>query len=100
MDDQPDDHAKLRAAVAAAQAVAAAGDIAYDWDLVTDTIGGSGRIKALFPDGAPPPSGAEFRGLVVAEDHANRAKRLQQHIDGPGEQEFYAEYRLRVPDCP
>src|SRR5258708_26416350 len=86
MDEQPDDHAKLRAAVAAAQAVAAAGDIAYHWDLVTDTIGWSGRIKALFPYVAPPPTGPEFPGRLLAQDHSNPAKRLQQHIDGLGHQ--------------
>jgi diguanylate cyclase (GGDEF)-like protein len=98
MDEQRDDHAKLRAAVAAAQAVAAAGDIAYDWDLVTDTIGWSGRLKGLFPDAAPPPTGSEFRGLIVAEDQANRAKRLQAHIDSRGQTEFDCEYRLRGAD--
>jgi diguanylate cyclase (GGDEF)-like protein len=98
MDEQRNDHAKLRAAVAAAQAVAAAGDIAYDWDLVTDTIIWSGRLKALFPDAAPPPTGSEFRGLVVAEDQAIRAKRLQAHIDGRGQTEFECEFRLRGGD--
>src|SRR5262249_41914544 len=98
MDDPRDDHAKLRAAIAAAHAVAAAGDIAYDWDLVTDTIAWSGRIKALFPDGTPPLNGAEFRGQVLAEDQSNRAKRLHTHIEAHGETEFECEYRLRGVD--
>ncbi len=98
MDDLRDEHSRLRAAVAAAHAVAAAGDIAYDWDLVTDTIAWSGRVKNLFADLPPPPSGGEFRAFVLGEDQANRAKRLQQHIETRGDTEFECEYRMRGAD--
>ena len=98
MDDLRDDHARLRAAVAAAQAIAAAGDIAYDWDLVTDTVQWSGRVKSLFGETPPPHTGSEFRALVLADDQSNRAKRLQQHIETRGRQDFECEYRLRAGD--
>lgn len=98
MDDLRDDHARLRAAVAAAQAIAAAGDIAYDWDLVTDTVQWSGRVKSLFGQTPPPVTGSEFRALILAEDQANRAKKLQQHIEARGGQDFECEYRLRGGD--
>jgi len=98
MDDLRDEHSRLRTAIAAAQAVVAAGDIAYDWDLVTDTIVWSGRIKNLFAETPPPPSGSEFRALVLGEDQANRAKRLQQHIETRGDTGFDCEYRMRSGD--
>jgi diguanylate cyclase (GGDEF)-like protein/PAS domain S-box-containing protein len=98
MDDLRDDHARLRAAVAAAQAIAAAGDIAYDWDLVTDTVQWSGRTKSIFGDVTPPTTGSGFRALVLTEDQANRAKRLQHHLETRGSQDFDCEYRLRAPD--
>src|SRR5512146_279812 len=98
MDDARDDHARLRAAVAAAQAIAAAGDIAYDWDLMTDTVQWSGRVKSLFGEMPPPQTGTGFRALIFAEDQANRAKKLQQHIEARGGQDFECEYRLRAGD--
>ncbi len=98
MDDLRDDHARLRAAVAAAQAIAAAGDITYDWDLITDTVTWSGRVKALFADAAAPATGAEFRAAVLPEDQTIRAKLAQQHIDTRGKTEFECEYRLRGKD--
>lgn len=98
MDDLRDDHARLRAAVAAAQAIAASGDIVYDWDLVTDTIQWSGRVKALFAENAPATTGGEFRALILADDQGTRAKLLQQHLEAHGQREFECEYRLRGPD--
>ncbi len=95
MDDQQSDHARLRTAVAAAQAIAAAGDTAYDWDLRSDKITWSGRITALFRGSEPPATGAEFRARIVPDDQAQRSKELQAHFDAGDDQEFDCEYRLR-----
>jgi hypothetical protein len=54
MNDEQQDHSRLRAALAAAQAIAAAGDTAYDWDLRSDKVAWSGRVSALFRDGDLP----------------------------------------------
>ncbi len=96
MDEQP--HDKLRQAVAVAHAIAAAGDIAYDWDLASDSVGWSGRVGALFGQGPIPITGAEFRSRVVADDQTNRAKLLQSHFSAHDGQEFECEYRLRAAD--
>jgi PAS domain-containing protein len=69
--------ARLRAALSAA------GDVAYDWDLATDTIHWSGDIcRALgIPQGyGTLPPAPHFAALVTQEDlaaHANFLTRLQ-----------------------
>ena len=98
MDDGQEPHSKLKAAIAAAQAIAAAGDIAYDWDLTADTIVWSGRITALFQAAPPASTGAEFRGRIMADDQANRAKIVEAHLAAHDGQEFECEYRLRGPE--
>src|SRR3954468_18713587 len=98
MVDQPEEHARLSAAVAAAQAIAAAGDIAYEWNFGSDTIAWSGRVKALFHDAKPPTTGAEFRALILADDQPVRERALQAHLDARDGQEFDSEYRLRGGD--
>jgi diguanylate cyclase (GGDEF)-like protein len=98
MDDQREEHAKLREAIAAAHAVTAAGDIVYDWDFTSDTIHWSGRLSALFQDAKPPTSGAELRALILADDQPMRERALQSHLDTRDGQEFDSEYRLRGPD--
>ena len=77
MDDEQQDHARLRAALAAAQAIAAAGDTAYDWDLRSDKVTWSGRTSTLFRDGDLPASGSDFRTRIVPDDQAQRSKELQ-----------------------
>lgn len=98
MDDEQQDHARLRAALAAAQAIAAAGDTTYDWDLRSDKISWSGRISTLFRDGDLPASGSDFRARIVPDDQAQRSKELQAHFDAASDQEFDCEYRLRNTD--
>jgi diguanylate cyclase (GGDEF)-like protein len=98
MEDQPEEHAKLRAAIAAAHAVAAAGDIVYDWDFGADTVSWSGRISALFQNAKPPTTGAELRALILSDDQPARERALQAHLDTQDGQEFDSEYRLRGPD--
>ena len=83
--------ARLRAALSAA------GDVAYDWDLTTDTIHWSGDVcKALgLAHGEQPISGGAFTALVAQEDlaaHSNFVTRLQA-----GEAQFECEYRLQLP---
>jgi diguanylate cyclase (GGDEF)-like protein len=98
MDDGQQQHDKLRSAVAAAQAIAAAGDIAYDWDLVSDTVAWSGRINVLFGSAGMPATGTDFRGRVITDDQTARAKIFQAHFAARDGQEFECEYRLRGPD--
>ncbi|CAN0541078.1 unnamed protein product, partial [Laminaria digitata] len=78
-------------------ALSAAGDVAYDWDLTTDTIHWSGDVcKALgIAPGEQPLAGTAFTALVTQEDlaaHANFVTRLQA-----GETQFECEYRLQLP---
>ena len=78
-------------------ALSAAGEVAYDWDLATDTVNWSGDVcKALgLAHSQQPILGAAFSAFVAQEDlvaHSNFITRLQS-----GEAQFECEYRLQLP---
>ena len=77
--------------------LSAAGEVAYDWDLATDTVNWSGDVcKALgLAHSQQPILGAAFSAFVAQEDlvaHSNFITRLQA-----GEAQFECEYRLQFP---
>ncbi|MFN4090354.1 MAG: putative bifunctional diguanylate cyclase/phosphodiesterase [Alphaproteobacteria bacterium] len=77
-------------------ALHAAGDVAYDWDLATDSIAWFGPLAEVFgsADGATPESGDAFATAIHGEDLPLRLKNLARHIAGGGR--FDCEYRVRV----
>src|SRR4051794_34126636 len=92
MTTAPDDVARLRAAMAAA------GDVAYEWNIATDAIAWIGPIAALLGSRSPDlvSSGEELHARVNAEDLPLRLKLL---ADETGLAEGYdCEYRLRRAD--
>lgn len=75
-------------------AVDASGDVAYDWDLRTDTITWSGAGSALSPFIGPAKitTGAKFLRGIVPEDAIVRRRALASHLQH-GEP-FDCEYRV------
>jgi len=82
-----DDFQRLRTAIAAA------GDIAYDWDLASGQITWWGSSDALLGAEMPPPAnGDAFRAMIHGGDLPKRDKALADHIAGEGV--FDCEFRL------
>lgn len=79
-------------------AMAAAGDVVYDWDLAADTITWTGQTQALFgtADVGPFSSGEGLRGRINPEDLPFRLKTLSDHY--LNRQTFDCEYRIRQAD--
>ncbi|HYH17397.1 MAG TPA: EAL domain-containing protein [Azospirillum sp.] len=82
------DEASARDAVMVT-ALAASGDVAYDWDLTSDAVVWAG-------DAPPAATGAAWRALVHPDDRARRDAALVAHR--PGGAPFDCDYRLRLPD--
>lgn len=78
-----------------AAAVAASGDVAYDWDLTTDAIVWSAGAEAMFglPGSEAAPDGAVLAQRINPEDMAGRQRALAQHYAAGGVLD--CEYRLR-----
>ncbi len=82
-----DDFQRLRTAIAAA------GDIAYDWNLATGQITWWGSSEALLGPEVPPPVTAEaFRAMIHGGDLPKRDKALADHLNGEGH--FDCEFRI------
>ncbi|WP_207456936.1 GGDEF and EAL domain-containing protein [Azospirillum sp. SYSU D00513] len=99
---QPTSGDSLRLALPAL-ALAASGDIAYVWDIGSDTVRWEGGPEALMhgarppgPDGANLISGDELRARINPQDLIRRRKALSRHIE-TGEP-FDCDYRLRLPN--
>src|SRR5262245_59208635 len=78
-------------------ALEAAGDLAYDWDVTSDSIAWRGSVGVALgiADGAAIASGRGFSGRINPEDLPLR----QHQINGLGEGEgFDFEYRVRTDD--
>src|ERR1700759_4328687 len=76
-------------------AVAAAGDVAYRWDILSDKLEWSGNLAELLGDpGGGPESGHNFNNRIHPEDLPARLKALSDHFAGEGVYE--CEYRLRT----
>lgn len=91
MTSHPDDLMRLAAAVAAA------GDVGYEWNLTTDEIAWAGDADTLL--GAGPcrvATGEGLHGRLNAEDLPVRLKTLARHYRG--QMPLDLEYRVRQPD--
>ncbi len=77
-------------------AVEAAGDLAYEWDLVADHIVWGGQASAFFCVAAEhlPASGETFHGRVNPEDLPRRLRALTDHLNSA--RPFDCEYRVRT----
>ncbi len=80
------------------QALVAAGDLAYDWDLATDRIWWAGNPRTLFGCGEAglPDSGDSLSRLVNPEDLPARMQSLSRHFTGISD--FDCEYRIKTTD--
>ena len=78
-------------------ALAATGDVVYQWDLITDSVTWSGDASnSLGVTAAGVPStGSELGTLVIPEDVAARSNYLTRLHSG--EKQFECEYRLNLP---
>jgi diguanylate cyclase (GGDEF)-like protein len=81
-----------------AAALAAAGDIAYDWDLSSDGIAWRGQLSETvgIADAAALATGRAFAARINPEDLPLRQHRLNDHFAGAPS--FDCEYRLRGED--
>jgi len=79
-------------------AVSAAGDVGYDWDLVTDQIRWSGPVLRLFAaeEMTGYDTGEGYHGRVNPEDLPARLKSLSDHYIS--QDVFDCEYRVRQAD--
>jgi diguanylate cyclase (GGDEF)-like protein len=85
------------AADALLAALAAAGDIAYDWDVRSDAITWHGPVETMLglADAGVVDSGRAFIGRINPEDLPQRQHRLSELADGEA---FDVEYRIRAED--
>lgn len=80
-----------------AAALAAAGDIAYDWDLLSDAIVWRGQLhEAIGVADAALATGRALVGRINPEDLPERQHRLDDHFTGAAPLD--CEYRLRGED--
>lgn len=77
-------------------ALTAAGDVAYDWDLVTDVITWHGSVAAMLgiADASVIASGRALAGRLNPDDLLLRQQRLNAHWAGHAA--FDCEYRIRA----
>jgi diguanylate cyclase (GGDEF)-like protein len=77
-------------------ALAAAGDVAYAWDLETDAIEWHGPMEGLLGTAAwaPIATGRDFAARIHPDDLLLRQQRLQTHFARAGQ--FDCEYRVRL----
>lgn len=90
----PDSHSELRLC----DVLAASGDIAYEWDVVTGAIRWFGNAKPLFgldPKGGPTHADA-FNARINPEDMSNRLRRLNSHFHH--RHSYDVEYRIAAPN--
>ncbi len=77
-------------------AIAASGDIIYDWDLTSDSVSWWGQVGDIFGMAGPAAiqSGADFENLIHPDDRLKRVEARERHIvEGCA---YDSEYRLRV----
>jgi len=94
LSDQSGAHHGRGARSALQYAVQAAGDTAYEWDLVADTVVWHGPADSFF-HGDIPNTGARFSALLHPEDLAERTRSLNEHAAHGRPHD--CEYRLRGP---
>ncbi len=76
-------------------ALAGSGDLAYDWDLTTDTISWSGRVTDVFglSSATHINAGPQFHRLINPEDLLVRRRAFSEHVASGAP--FDCEYRIR-----
>ncbi|HUT49084.1 MAG TPA: EAL domain-containing protein [Alphaproteobacteria bacterium] len=76
-------------------ALAGSGDLAYDWDLTTDTISWSGRVTHVFGISSATQinAGPHFHRLINPEDLLIRRRAFSEHVASGIP--FDCEYRIR-----
>ena len=76
-------------------ALAGSGDLAYDWDLTTDTISWSGRVTDVFglSSATQINAGPQFHRLINPEDLLVRRRAFSEHVASGVP--FDCEYRIR-----
>lgn len=74
-------------------AIAASGDLAYDWNLADDTLAWFGHVEDVF--GEPVASGDELKARIVGDDADARMRALADHLSA--RDPLDCEYRVRGP---
>lgn len=76
-------------------AIAGSGDLAYNWDLTTDTISWSGRVTEVFglSSATHINAGPQFHRLINPEDLLVRRRAFSEHVASGVP--FDCEYRIR-----
>ncbi len=79
-------------------AIEASGDLAYHWDLATDTVDWIGRAADVFgaDSAAAPQTGDRYSGRINPEDLPVRMQALSEHFAGAAS--YDCEYRIRGGD--
>ncbi|MDB5367318.1 MAG: hypothetical protein JWM77_3245 [Rhodospirillales bacterium] len=85
-----------RLAAALTIALAAAGDVGYEWDLASDEVRFFGAINELFGADSPPATGRAFHDVIVGQDLSARLAALDAHWTDAGI--FDCEFRLLLGD--
>ncbi len=77
-------------------AIEAAGDLAYEWDLVADRIAWGGSASSFFTTAEPhlPTAGEAYHARINPEDLPRRLRALTDHLTGGAA--FECEYRVRA----
>ncbi|MCW2237325.1 putative bifunctional diguanylate cyclase/phosphodiesterase [Azospirillum canadense] len=95
LDDRRMDGPRMESQVIAA-ALDASGDIAYAWDIATDSISWAGGAVAQLGAPAEIAYGEAWRARIERSDRARRRVALSQHIETGSS--FDCDYRLRLAD--
>ena len=77
-------------------ALDAAGDVAYAWDIASDSVSWAGSAVALLGPASEIATGEGLRARIEAEDLPRRRVALSQHIEAGSS--FDCDYRLRLAD--
>ena len=75
-------------------ALSAAGDVAYVWDVASDSLRWHGALDSLEFDFASISAGGDFAARIHGDDRPLRAQRLAAHLNQNAT--FDCEYRLRL----
>lgn len=89
-----DDHPVIAAVISGA--LDAAGDVAYAWDIASDSVSWAGGAAALLGPASEIATGEGLRARIEAEDRPRRRAALAQHIEAGVS--FDCDYRLRLAD--
>jgi len=77
-------------------ALDASGDVAYAWDIASDSVSWAGGAAALLGPASEIATGEGLRARIEPEDRPRRRVALSQHIEAGST--FDCDYRLRLAD--